>query len=197
MLKLRLLFPPKAEPVDQAFRLDEAPIGPAVGGADDGKGFLGGGVELDPFQRLQCDWAYVHAGTNRLQLVQQGQHLAGIAHDLQAAVRCRYECVQWHQAQDRFSDSQKGATGNPNGAAALRRAGKGAVALRAAVSANAAAYAQDLAQVVADIRASGATSLRAVATELNARGMMTRRGGEWRASNVRNLVRRLNFDLRR
>jgi DNA invertase Pin-like site-specific DNA recombinase len=80
--------------------------------------------------------------------------------------------------------------GNPNGAAALRRAGKGAVALRVAVSANADAHAQDLAQVVADIRAAGATSLRGMAAELNARGMMTRRGGCWQVSNVRNLLRR-------
>ena len=71
--------------------------------------------------------------------------------------------------------------GNPNGA----------VALRTAVSANAAAHAQDLAQVVADIRVSGATSLRAMAAELNARGMMTRRGRSWQVSNVRNLFRRL------
>jgi hypothetical protein len=81
--------------------------------------------------------------------------------------------------------------GNPNGAAALRRAGKGAVALRAAVSANADPHAEDLVQVVADIRASGATSLREMAYELNARGMMTRRGGRWQVSNVRNLLGRL------
>jgi DNA invertase Pin-like site-specific DNA recombinase len=81
--------------------------------------------------------------------------------------------------------------GNPNGAVALRRAGKGAVALRAAVNANAHAYAQGLAQVVADIRASGAIGLRAVAAELNSRSMVTRRGGQWQVSNVRNLLRRL------
>jgi hypothetical protein len=50
--------------------------------------------------------------------------------------------------------------GNPNGAGALRRAGKGAAALRAAVCANASAQARDLAPVLADIRAGGATSLR-------------------------------------
>ena len=80
--------------------------------------------------------------------------------------------------------------GNPNGAEALRRAGKGAVALRAAVVANADQHAADLAGVVADICASGATSLRAMAAALNARGMRTRRGGQWQVSNVRNLVGR-------
>jgi len=42
--------------------------------------------------------------------------------------------------------------GNPNGAAALRRAGKGTAALRAAVAANADAFAQDLAPLIADHR---------------------------------------------
>jgi DNA invertase Pin-like site-specific DNA recombinase len=81
--------------------------------------------------------------------------------------------------------------GNPNGAAALRRAGKGGAALRAAVSANADAHARDLAPVIADIRAGGATSLRAIAGELNARGMQTRRGGRWHVSTVGNLLERL------
>jgi DNA invertase Pin-like site-specific DNA recombinase len=81
--------------------------------------------------------------------------------------------------------------GNPNGAAALRRAGKGGAALRATVAANADAHAWDLAPVVADLRAGGATSLRAIAAGLNARGMRTRRGGRWHVSNVANLLDRL------
>ena len=83
--------------------------------------------------------------------------------------------------------------GNPNGAAALRRAGKGGAALRAAVAANADAHARDLAPVIADIRAGGATSLRAIAGELNARGMLTRRGGRWHVSTVINLLDRLGL----
>ena len=81
--------------------------------------------------------------------------------------------------------------GNPNGAAALRRAGKGGVALRAAVADNADRFAGDLAAVVSDIRATGATSLRAIAAELDRRGMRTRRGGRWQVSNVRALIGRL------
>jgi hypothetical protein len=80
---------------------------------------------------------------------------------------------------------------NPNGAAALRRAGKGAVALRAAIARNADRHARDLAPVVADIRAGGGTSLRAIADQLNARGMLTRRGGCWHVSTVSNLLDRL------
>jgi DNA invertase Pin-like site-specific DNA recombinase len=81
--------------------------------------------------------------------------------------------------------------GNPNGAASLRRAGKGGVALRRAVSVNADGFAADLAEVVADIRAAGSTSLRAIATELTARGIQTRRGGQWGVGNVRGLLGRV------
>ncbi len=81
--------------------------------------------------------------------------------------------------------------GNPNGAAALKRAGKGGAALRAAVSANAAAFAADLAPVIEDVRAQGHTSLRAIAVELTARGIRTRRGGEWNVGNVTGLLNRL------
>jgi DNA invertase Pin-like site-specific DNA recombinase len=80
--------------------------------------------------------------------------------------------------------------GNPNGAAALRRAGKGGAPLRAAIARNADRRAQELAPVVEDVRASGHTSLRAMAEELNARGMLTRRGGRWHVSTVMNLLKR-------
>ena len=82
--------------------------------------------------------------------------------------------------------------GNPNGAAALRRAGKGGSALRAAVTANADAHAARLADTVADIRAAGHTSLRAIAAELDARNILTRRGGRWHVSTVRNLLARID-----
>ena len=80
--------------------------------------------------------------------------------------------------------------GNPNGAAALRRAGKGAGALREAVVGNAEQHAADPADVVAEIRDTGAMSLRGMAAELNARRMMTRQVGRWQVSNVRNLLGR-------
>jgi DNA invertase Pin-like site-specific DNA recombinase len=81
--------------------------------------------------------------------------------------------------------------GNPNGAVALRRAGEGGVALRQAVTSNADAFALTLAQVLGSIRAEGHASLRAIAAELNAHGIRTRRGGRWHVSNVRNLLARL------
>ena len=81
--------------------------------------------------------------------------------------------------------------GNPNGAAALRRAGEGGEALRETVARNADDFAADLAPVIAEIRSGGATSLRAMADELNRRGIVTRRGARWHVSNVRNLVGRM------
>jgi hypothetical protein len=48
-----------------------------------------------------------------------------------------------------------------------------------------------LAPVLEDLRSAGVTSLRAVAAALNDRGMLTRRGGRWHVSNVRNLFSRL------
>jgi DNA invertase Pin-like site-specific DNA recombinase len=84
--------------------------------------------------------------------------------------------------------------GNPNGAAALRRAGKGGVALRQAISRNTDQHAQDLAPVLGDLRQQGITSLRGIAAALSERGMLTRRGGRWHVSNVRNLLARLELN---
>ena len=81
--------------------------------------------------------------------------------------------------------------GNPNGAAALRRAAEGGVALRRTVTANADAFAEQLVPVLADIRTIGRTSLRDIAGELNRRGIVTRRGGRWHVSNVKNLLERI------
>jgi hypothetical protein len=78
-----------------------------------------------------------------------------------------------------------------NGAAALRRAGKSGEALRTAVTANADAFAADLAPVLDAIRTDGHTTFRAIAAELNARGIVTRRGRRWHVSTVRNLLKRL------
>lgn len=81
--------------------------------------------------------------------------------------------------------------GNPNGAKALRRARKGNRAAIVRVKEEADAYARDLAPIIADVRAGGATSLGAIAAELNARHIQTRRGGKWHPSSVRNLLKRV------
>lgn len=83
------------------------------------------------------------------------------------------------------------ALGNPNGAEALRRAGKGNGASCEAQRTAALTRANDLADTIADVEAQGHTTLAAIAAELNRRGIKTARGGMWHASSVANVRRRL------
>jgi DNA invertase Pin-like site-specific DNA recombinase len=82
--------------------------------------------------------------------------------------------------------------GNPNGAAALRRAGKGSVAGTTAARANADAHALRLKPVLERMRGEGRNSLGELARALNEEGMVTPRGGRWHSSSVRNLLARLS-----
>jgi DNA invertase Pin-like site-specific DNA recombinase len=81
--------------------------------------------------------------------------------------------------------------GNPNGARALRAAGKGNAAAQAARVARANARALDLADTITDLQSQGITTVRGIAHELNKRGYRSPRGGEWHASSVSNLLKRL------
>lgn len=81
--------------------------------------------------------------------------------------------------------------GNPNGAASLRRAGKGNRAALQAVVANADRLAADLAPVIEDLRAKGHCSLRELAAGLNERRMRTARGRTWHPTSVKNLLARI------
>lgn len=86
----------------------------------------------------------------------------------------------------------KGARlGNPNGAEALQRAGKGNAAGVARVKTLANEHAARLKPVIDGLAAEGITSLGAIAAALNGRGMLTPRGGAWHKSSVRNLLDRL------
>jgi DNA invertase Pin-like site-specific DNA recombinase len=73
--------------------------------------------------------------------------------------------------------------GNPNIEAA-----QGAAV--AAVKAEADRAAGNVLPIIAEIRKSGATTLRAIAEALNARGIPTPRGGRWHAMSVRNALAR-------
>lgn len=53
------------------------------------------------------------------------------------------------------------------------------------------ARATDLAPIIGELKASGATSLQQIATGLNAKGIRTARGGEWSAVQVRRLLRQV------
>ena len=81
--------------------------------------------------------------------------------------------------------------GNPNGAAALRRAGKGNKDSLKAIKDNADSHAQKLAPIIEAIRLDGFTSLGAMAKELNARGILTPRGRAWYPTSVKNLLARM------
>jgi DNA invertase Pin-like site-specific DNA recombinase len=74
--------------------------------------------------------------------------------------------------------------GNPNGARALRAAGKGNAAANAAQLANIAAGRGRILPIIAAIRATGVTPARQIALELERRGIRTPRGGRWRGSMV-------------
>lgn len=79
--------------------------------------------------------------------------------------------------------------GNPNGARALRGCGNNAAV--ETIKAKAKRFAAEIEPVIADIRAAGTTSYRAIAQELNARGILTARGGAWHATTVKNVMGRV------
>jgi len=82
--------------------------------------------------------------------------------------------------------------GNPNGAAALRRAGQGNRASIASISAAASSRAESLRPVIDELRSNGINSLGKLAASLNEGGFVTARGGKWHPTSVRNLLARLS-----
>ncbi len=66
----------------------------------------------------------------------------------------------------------------------------GAETLAPAYRAQAVERAQALVPVVAEIRAAGASSLREIAAGLNARGLLTPKGGQWSAMQVKRVLER-------
>jgi DNA invertase Pin-like site-specific DNA recombinase len=81
--------------------------------------------------------------------------------------------------------------GNPNGARALRGKQVGNKQAVAAVRANAARRAANLRAIVDDLRSQGFTSVRAIAAQLNERGILTPRGGSWHLTSAVRLLLRL------
>ncbi len=81
--------------------------------------------------------------------------------------------------------------GNPNGAAALRRAQRGNSDALEVVRSNASVRAEELRIVIEDMQSRGIVSLGSLAAALNEGRFVTPRGGKWHASSVRNLVARL------
>lgn len=81
--------------------------------------------------------------------------------------------------------------GNPNGASALLKAGKGNAAGVEAAKAKAQDYAHQMRPVVENLQAQGKTSLGALVEALNGGGFRTPRGGNWHKTSVKNLLERL------
>lgn len=88
-------------------------------------------------------------------------------------------------------EAQGKRLGNPNGAAALRRADKGNVDSLMIIKRNADKHARRLAPIIDDVRECGHNSLGAIAKELNHRGILTPRDGTWYPTSVKNLLSRL------
>ena len=80
--------------------------------------------------------------------------------------------------------------GNPNGAAALLRAGKGNLAGLNAIKIKADKHAAQLSPVIEGLQSEGILSLGGMAEALNERGILTPCGGRWFKSSVRNLLGR-------
>jgi hypothetical protein len=75
-------------------------------------------------------------------------------------VACEVEATSRRKKEELAVSKARGVKlANPNGVQSLERAGKGAVALHAAVSANAAALAGDLTPVLIDTQAAGHTGV--------------------------------------
>ena len=85
--------------------------------------------------------------------------------------------------------SRAKARGVRLGGPKLAQARKAAVEV---IEANANRHAANVLPIIREIQRAGATSLRAIADTLNARGVPTARGGRWQAQTVSNALARAN-----
>jgi DNA invertase Pin-like site-specific DNA recombinase len=87
--------------------------------------------------------------------------------------------------------------GNPNGARALKGKQVSNTQAVAAIKANAEHRAANLRAIVDDLRTQGVTSVRAIAAELNERGILTPRRAAWHPTSAARLMARLQSELKR
>ncbi len=113
-------------------------------------------------------------------------------HILAAVAQAERKAISTRTREALRAAKARGAKlGNPNGAAPLRRAGKGNAAAVEACRAGAQNRAQELAVEIAAVRAAGAQSLREIAQRLNERHIEAPRGGAWHPSGVKRVLERL------
>jgi len=79
--------------------------------------------------------------------------------------------------------------GNPHGAVYLKGLGNKAAVTQ--IKQQAQSRAEDLKEIIEDIREQGITSVRGIAAELTIRGINTPRGGKWHPTSVARLLKRL------
>jgi DNA invertase Pin-like site-specific DNA recombinase len=84
--------------------------------------------------------------------------------------------------------------GNPNGARALRGKQVGNKEAVEAIKLKAQEHATNLRSILDDIHGEGITSIRRTAEELNRRGILAPRGGEWQPTTVVRLLARLRME---
>ncbi len=84
--------------------------------------------------------------------------------------------------------------GNPNGARALKGKQTGNAEAVTKIKEKAAQRAMGLQGIVEGIRASGITSVRAIAEELNRQGVLSPRGGAWHPTAVARLLSRISAE---
>jgi DNA invertase Pin-like site-specific DNA recombinase len=82
--------------------------------------------------------------------------------------------------------------GNPNGARALRGKQTGNSEAVARIRLKAQERAENLRGILNEMQAHGIVSVRTVADELNARGILTPRGGKWHATSAARVLERLS-----
>lgn len=109
--------------------------------------------------------------------------------DALASIRQRLADVGSHTSVR--SSRQIHRLGNPNGAAALRRATGSHIKASLATVRAADQTALDIAPILNALRAEGCTSLARTAAELNRRSILTPRRQAWHPASVRNVLRRL------
>ena len=81
--------------------------------------------------------------------------------------------------------------GNPNGARALRGKQTGNAEAVASIRSKAQGRAENLRAIVGDMRKQGIVGIRKIAEALNARGILTPRGGQWHATSAARVLERL------
>jgi DNA invertase Pin-like site-specific DNA recombinase len=114
-------------------------------------------------------------------------------HIMAAVAQAERKAISKRTKEALAAAKARGTTlGNPNGAAALLRAGKGNDAAIETVCASADAFAADLLPVIRRLQGEGLTSLPQLAGGLNRGGFQTPRGGRWYPTSVANLLRRVN-----